>query len=83
MRSPPAYDPWQGRPTAYLKDGGTPETTAQMANHTGMRTTRLYDRRREELNLDVVEGSGRRLGGVLTVFDPIPDSRPASGSPGS
>lgn len=41
--------------TAYLKNGGTLEKAAQMANHSSTRTTQLYDRRREELSLDEVE----------------------------
>ncbi len=41
--------------TAYLKNGGTPEKAAQMANHVSTRTTQLYDGRREELSLDEVE----------------------------
>jgi integrase len=41
--------------TAYLKNGGTPEKAAQMANHASMRTTQLYDRRRDEMSLDEVE----------------------------
>jgi site-specific recombinase XerD len=41
--------------TAYLKNGGTLENAAQMANHASTRTTQLYDRRREELSLDEVE----------------------------
>ena len=41
--------------TTYLKNGGTLEKAAQMANHASTRTTQLYDRRREELNLDEVE----------------------------
>jgi integrase len=41
--------------TAYLKNGGgTLEKAAQMANHASTRTTQLYDRRREEINLDEV-----------------------------
>jgi len=43
------------RITAYLKNGGTPEKAAQMANHASRHTTQLYDRRREELSLDEVE----------------------------
>ena len=35
--------------TAYLKNGGTLEKAAQMANHASTRTTQLYDRRRGEL----------------------------------
>ncbi len=41
--------------TVYLKNGGTLEKAAQMANHASTRTTQLYDRRREELSLDEVE----------------------------
>ncbi len=38
--------------TAYLKNGGTLEKAAAMANHASTRTTQLYDRRRDELSLD-------------------------------
>jgi integrase len=41
--------------TAYLKNGGTLEPAAQMANHASTRTTQLYDRRAEEVTLDEVE----------------------------
>jgi site-specific recombinase XerD len=41
--------------TAYLKNGGTLEKAASMANHASTRTTQLYDRRRDEMNLDEVE----------------------------
>ena len=41
--------------TAYLKNGGTLERAAQMANHASTRTTQLYDRRAEELTFDEVE----------------------------
>jgi site-specific recombinase XerD len=41
--------------TAYLKNGGTLEKAAAMANHASTRTTQLYDRRRDELSLDEVE----------------------------
>lgn len=41
--------------TAYLKNGGTLENAAAMANHVSTRTTQLYDRRREEISLDEVE----------------------------
>ena len=41
--------------TAYLKNGGTLEKAAAMANHAPTRTTQLYDRRRDELSLDEVE----------------------------
>ena len=41
--------------TAYLKNGGTLEKAADMANHASTRTTQLYDRRRDDVSLDEVE----------------------------
>ncbi|WP_181309211.1 tyrosine-type recombinase/integrase [Paraburkholderia sp. BL18I3N2] len=41
--------------TAYLKNGGTLENAAVMANHASTRTTQLYDRRRDDISLDEVE----------------------------
>ena len=41
--------------TAYLKNGGSLENAAAMANHASTRTTQLYDRRSDEINLDEVE----------------------------
>lgn len=41
--------------TAYLKNGGTLEKAAQMANHASTRTTQLYDRRSDEVTLDEIE----------------------------
>lgn len=41
--------------TAYLKNGGTLEKAALMANHASTRTTQLYDRRSDEVSLDEVE----------------------------
>jgi integrase len=41
--------------TAHLKNGGTLEKAAAMANHASTRTTQLYDRRRDEVSLDEVE----------------------------
>ena len=41
--------------TFYLKNGGTLEKAAAMANHSSPRTTQLYDRRHEEMTLDEVE----------------------------
>ncbi|MBM5619473.1 tyrosine-type recombinase/integrase [Burkholderia pseudomallei] len=41
--------------TAYLKNGGTIENAAAMANHASTRTTQLYDRRRDDISLDEVE----------------------------
>jgi integrase/recombinase XerC len=44
--------------TAYLKNGGTLENAAAMANHASTRTTQLYDRRRDDMSLDEVERIG-------------------------
>jgi integrase len=41
--------------TAYLKNGGSLENAAAMANHASTRTTQLYDRRRDEMSFDEVE----------------------------
>jgi integrase len=41
--------------TAYLKNGGTLEKAAAMANHASTRTTQLYDRRHDEMSLDEIE----------------------------
>lgn len=41
--------------TAYLKNGGTLEKAAAMANHASTRTTQLYDRPLDEVTLDEVE----------------------------
>ena len=41
--------------TAYLKNGGTLENAAAMANHASTRTTQLYDCRRDDISLDEVE----------------------------
>jgi site-specific recombinase XerD len=41
--------------TAYLKNGGTLERAAIMANHASTRTTQLYDRRSDDITLDEVE----------------------------
>ena len=41
--------------TAYLKNGGSLENAAAMANHASTRTTQLYDRRRDEISLDEIE----------------------------
>lgn len=41
--------------TAYLKNGGTLERAAAMANHASTRTTQLYDRRSDEVTLDEME----------------------------
>jgi integrase/recombinase XerC len=44
--------------TAYLKNGGTLEKAASMANHASTGTTQLYDRRSDEVTLDEVERVG-------------------------
>jgi site-specific recombinase XerD len=41
--------------TAYLKNNGTLEAAQQIANHESPRTTKLYDRRQDEISLDEVE----------------------------
>jgi site-specific recombinase XerD len=41
--------------TAYLKNGGTLESAAAMANHASTRTTQLYDRRSDQVSLDEIE----------------------------
>jgi hypothetical protein len=44
-----------GLSTAYLRNGGTLEKVAAMANRASTRTTQPYDRRRDEVSLDEVE----------------------------
>lgn len=47
---------WRARGiTAYLENGGLLEHAQQMAAHASARTTKLYDRRGEEISLDEVE----------------------------
>jgi site-specific recombinase XerD len=41
--------------TTYLKDKGTLEAAQHIANHESSRTTKLYDRRHDEISLDEVE----------------------------
>jgi site-specific recombinase XerD len=41
--------------TAYLKNGGTLERAANIANHSSTRTTQLYDRRSDDVSLDEIE----------------------------
>ena len=41
--------------TEYLRNGGKLEIAQQMANHESARTTGLYDRRTDQINLDEVE----------------------------
>ena len=46
--------------TAYLKNKGTLEHAQTIANHSSRRTTKLYDRRSDEISLDEVEKSSVR-----------------------
>jgi len=41
--------------TAYLKNSGKLEVAQQIANHESPRTTKLYDRRHDEISLDEIE----------------------------
>jgi integrase/recombinase XerD len=41
--------------TAYLRNGGTVERAAQIANHESTRTTQLYNRTADEISLDEIE----------------------------
>lgn len=41
--------------TEYLRNGGKLEIAQQMANHESARTTGLYDRRNDDINLDEIE----------------------------
>ena len=41
--------------TAYQKNKGTVEAVRHIANHESPRTTKLYDRRQDEISLDEVE----------------------------
>lgn len=44
--------------TSYLKNGGTVENAQAITNHESPRTTKLYDRRSEDIFLDEVEPIG-------------------------
>jgi len=47
---------WRARGiTAYLENGGLLEHAQQMAGHASARTTKLYDRRSEQISLDEIE----------------------------
>ena len=41
--------------TNYLENGGTLEKAQKMAGHESARTTKLYDRRDDQLTLDEIE----------------------------
>ncbi len=41
--------------TAFLTNGGSLESAAAMTNHASTRTTKLYDRRPDQVSLDEIE----------------------------
>lgn len=41
--------------TAYLQNGGTVENAQRIAAHESPRTTKLYDRRNDDISLDEIE----------------------------
>jgi hypothetical protein len=43
--------------TAYLEGGGTIEHAQQIANHESPKTTKLYDRTGDQIDLDEIEKS--------------------------
>jgi hypothetical protein len=53
--SPPAAKAFATGITAYLQNGGTLEHAQQIAAHQSPRTTKLYDRTKDEISLDEVE----------------------------
>jgi integrase len=53
--------------TAYLKNSGKLEVAQHIANHESPRTTKLYDRRNDEISLDEIE----RIGDLKRVIDSI------------
>jgi integrase len=62
--------------TTYLKNGGTLENAAAMANHSSTRTTQLYDRRRDDISLAGWSGCGSELQcDTKDASIPIPPSR--------
>jgi integrase len=64
--------------TAYLKSSGKLEVAQQIANHESPRTTKLYDRRQDEISLDEIEritilkNAGCQDSGSLRNVDPGP-----------
>src|SRR5215216_6016018 len=59
--------------TAYLKNGGTLEKAAMIANHASTRTTQLYDRRNDEVSLDEVERQTRvRVLPIVAIGSEVP-----------
>src|SRR5260221_9599403 len=55
--------------TAYLKNSGKLEVAQQIANHESPRTTKLYDRRQDEISLDEIEQSRSKKTPVTDIFD--------------
>jgi integrase/recombinase XerD len=64
--------------TAYLKNSGKLEVAQQIANHESPRTTKLYDRRQDEISLDEIERNhnlkkaGCQDSGSIRNIDPGP-----------
>jgi len=54
-RQPPSIERQPEVEGGYLKNGGTLEKAARVANHASTRRTQLYDRRTEDVTLDEVE----------------------------
>jgi len=60
LRSRPPYSTWRHTfratgITTYLQNGGTLEHAQQITAHESPRTSKLYDRTRDEISLDEVE----------------------------
>jgi hypothetical protein len=49
---------WARGITVYLKNSGKLEVAQHTANHESLRTTKLYDRRQDEISLDEVKRIG-------------------------
>ena len=54
--------------TAYLKNKGTIETAQHIANHESPRTTKLYDRRQDEISLDGGEDFDLERGRAFAIY---------------
>jgi len=65
--------------TAYLKNSGKLEVAQQIANHESPRTTKLYDRRQDEISLDETERITIKKTLVTDIFDDHHEDR-VSGS---
>ena len=53
--------------TVYLQNGGLLEHAQQMAAHESARTTKLYDRRGDEVQAEEIEAHGRPFSIKLTL----------------